>query len=109
MANLLSRVFLVVIVEAAGKDGFEFNGRQKANRVAITIKPRAVVGNPNDRFDPGDAYLLQKFFRGGATPCAWDMPLDDLTGNVLVDSGEVIRVLCAVTGIVAQIQAETSI
>ena len=37
------------------------------------------------------------------------MPLDDLTGNVLVDSGEVIRVLCAVTGIVAQIQAETSI
>lgn len=59
----MSRVFLVVIVEAAGKDGFEFNGRQKANRVAITIEPRAVVGNPNDRFDPGDAYLLQKFFR----------------------------------------------
>ncbi len=55
--------------------------------------------NGNERFDVGDASLIQELIVSGIEPLrSWDLSLNDLNNNNKLDSGDVIRILRVVVG-----------
>ena len=65
------------------------------------ISPRKIKGdmNGNQRFDVGDASLIQELIVKGIEPLrSWDLSINDLNNNNKLDSGDVIRILRVVVG-----------
>jgi hypothetical protein len=66
-----------------------------------TILMRRVVGdnNANDRWDAGDATIMQRLLAGLEPVRPWDQSGNDVNQNTSLDSGDVIRVLRAAVGL----------
>lgn len=62
--------------------------------------------NANDKYDTKDAGTLQKLIAGTLPRRPWDLGLNDINGNNLLDSGDVTRILRAVCRIDPQPQVQ---
>ena len=71
---------------------------------------RRVIGdnNANDRFDVGDASIMQRLLIGLETVRSWDVRGNDVNANSNLDSGDVIRVLRVVVGLDPQPQIQSA-
>ena len=58
--------------------------------------------NTNGRLDIGDAFLMQQLLAGLEEKRTWDDTLNDLNESGTLDSGDVVRVLRTVLGILPQ-------
>ncbi len=70
---------------------------------------RRVIGdnNANDRYDVGDATIMQRLLTGLMPKRSWDVSENDVNQNANLDSGDVIRVLRAVVGLDPQPQVQS--
>ena len=70
------------------------------------IKPRRINGdnNANERLDIGDATIISRLQVGLEEVRPWDLPLNDLNGNGILDNGDIIKALRVVVGLDPQTQ-----
>jgi len=74
----------------------------KSGGVQITKRKYIGDNNANDRLDVGDASIIMRLITGAEQRRTWDTAANDLNKNLLLDSGDVIKVLRAVVGLDAQ-------
>ena len=89
------------IVEVSDSLGDSIEGGLVSQIGAARINPRRIKGdmNGNERYDVGDASLIQELIVKGIEPLrSWDLSLNDINNNNKLDSGDVIRILRVVVG-----------
>jgi len=89
------------IIEVSDSLGDSLEGGLASQIGAARINPRRIKGdiNGNERYDVGDASLIQELIVKGIEPLrSWDLSLNDINNNNNLDSGDVIRILRVVVG-----------
>ena len=97
------------IIEVSDSLGDSLEGGLVSQIGAARINPRRIKGdiNGNERYDVGDASLIQELIVKGIEPLrSWDLSLNDLNNNNKLDSGDVIRILRVVVGFEKQPKAD---
>lgn len=96
----LETEFSLDIQDLSGADGNTLSGTVISTPV-LQILGRKIKGdnNANDRLDIGDATILLRYLATLDIARSWDVNLNDLNNNSGLDSGDVIRILRASSGI----------
>jgi hypothetical protein len=97
------------IIEVSDSLGDSLEGGLASQIGAARINPRRIKGdiNGNERYDVGDASLIQELIVSGIDPLrSWDLSLNDINNNNRLDSGDVIRILRVVVGFEEQPKAD---
>jgi hypothetical protein len=89
------------LLDIARPTGDSIPSGSAARSGSATILLRRVVGdnNANDRWDAGDATIVQRLLIGLEPVRPWDQSGNDVNQNTTLDSGDVIRILRAVVGL----------
>src|SRR5205814_2716918 len=106
----LTTALTLKLVDVSRPTGNSIAFGNLAQSGSAPILLRRVIGdnNANDRFDVGDASIMQRLLIGLERVRPWDITGNDVNANASLDSGDVIRVLRAVVGLDPQPQLQSA-
>lgn len=89
------------IVNVADANGSALSGTFDVVGGEVRILKRTLVGdnNFNNKYDVGDATILQRYAAGLLERRSWDLTLNDINQNNQIDAGDAIIVLRTVVGL----------